>query len=247
MTITWLELFADVPESDLDRDLTFWAAVHGATIGPVVGDHGEFVPLLAEGEDRFLFLQRVARAPGEGGWHLDLESDDHAADVVHAERLGAQVVTRGDVTVMSSPAGHVFCVIGAEGHARLPHPRSWPGGHTSRVDQVCFDTPAFDHDREVEFWAALTGWPRDRGDLQEFDRLVRPDHVPLRVLLQRLGVDDRGGPRTHADLAASGVGAERRRHVGLGAEVVLEAEHWTTLRDPAGLLYCITDRDPADS
>jgi len=30
----------------------------------------------------------------------------------------------------------------------------------------------------------------------------------------------------------------------LGAEVVRVAEHWTTLRDPAGLLYCITDRDP---
>lgn len=38
--------------------------------------------------------------------------------------------------------------------------------------------------------------------------------------------------------------AETDRHVALGGVVINPAEHWTTLRDPAGLVYCITERRP---
>jgi hypothetical protein len=34
------------------------------------------------------------------------------------------------------------------------------------------------------------------------------------------------------------------RHEALGAHRVREMEYWTTLRDPTGLEYCITIRDP---
>jgi hypothetical protein len=36
--------------------------------------------------------------------------------------------------------------------------------------------------------------------------------------------------------------AETARHEAFGGDVRLRAEHWTTLRDPAGFTYCITDR-----
>lgn len=32
-------------------------------------------------------------------------------------------------------------------------------------------------------------------------------------------------------------------HVGLGATVAAVFEHWTTLADPSGVLYCISTRN----
>lgn len=50
--------------------------------------------------------------------------------------------------------------------------------------------------------------------------------------------------RAHPDLACSGVGAEAARHKGLGATWVRDGAGWVTMRDPAGLAYCVTRRDP---
>src|SRR5206468_2551769 len=44
------------------------------------------------------------------------------------------------------------------------------------------------------------------------------------------------------DLPAGEFDAEVERHISLGAEVVRSTEGWTTLRDPAGLVYCVTCR-----
>ena len=68
--------------------------------------------------------------------------------------------------------------------------------------------------------------------------------MPIRLLLQRLDVD---APSVtgHLDLACDDRPAEVARHEQLGSTVV--ADHgggWTTLRDPAGSLYCVTDRTP---
>lgn len=51
--------------------------------------------------------------------------------------------------------------------------------------------------------------------------------------------------RAHLDLGTDDRPAELERHRALGAEVVAEQAFWSVLRDPAGLAYCITDRDPA--
>jgi GNAT superfamily N-acetyltransferase len=76
----------------------------------------------------------------------------------------------------------------------------------------------------------------------EFSRLD-VEGLPMRILLQRL--DEPEGPaRVHLDLAVSDRSAETARHVALGAEVERHDEWWTVLRDPAGLAYCLTDRDP---
>lgn len=131
---------------------------------------------------------------------------------------------------------------GDDGHGR----DSGPAGHRSLLDQVCLDLSSAVYDEKSQFWCALAGWERHRGTLPEFDYLVRPAGMPLRILLQRLGDDDRG-VRMHVDLACDAVDVERRRHESLGATTVRIAEHWTTLRDPAGLRYCITDRDPSRS
>jgi hypothetical protein len=242
--ISWLSAFADVPEPQVDAALEFWAAVTSSTPREAAGDRDQYLPLAADGEDPYLWVQRVHRPASHGGWHPDLYVSDPALAAGHATELGAGIVREVPGLVgLTTPAGQSFCLISHQGERRRARPRRWPAGQHSLLDQVCLDIPAAAFADECRFWTELTGWSRGRNSA-EFVNLTRPATVPLRILLQRLGPDDTGPARAHADLACDDVPAEVRRHVQLGAGVVRVAEHWTTLRDPAGLLYCITDRNP---
>ena len=87
---------------------------------------------------------------------------------------------------------------------------------------------------EPGFWCALTGWELWHSPYaDEFHSLVRPRGIPIRLLLQRLGAEESGPVRAHLDIATDDRAAETRRHAALGARVA----------DPAGLAYCLTDRD----
>jgi hypothetical protein len=81
------------------------------------------------------------------------------------------------------------------------------------------DLPAASHDEAVAFWCAVTGSGLSpiRGATGEFATLLPGD-----------------GDRD----------AEVERLRALGATVVRRTNQWTTLRDPAGLELCVTDRDP---
>jgi predicted enzyme related to lactoylglutathione lyase len=245
-SIRWFSLFADVPAERLDAAAAFWSEVTGAHLGTPSGDGGEYVPLVPGEGDRYLWLQQVGRSTG--GWHPDLHVPDVAAAAAEAQTAGATVVRPGDqLTTLTTPAGQPFCLVEEEsGRARSrPAPQQWPTGR-SFVDQICFDIPAAAFDAECDFWARLTGWDRlgHADDLPEFDRLGVPPHLPLLFLLQRLGEDDTQGARAHADLSADARTDEVARHEALGAEVVRQTDGWTSLRDPAGLIYCVTDRRP---
>ena len=189
-------------------------------------------------------MQQVQRPAPEVGWHPDLYVPDPVLAARQAGELGATVVREvPGLIALATPAGQPFCLIRGENERRRAQPRRWPAGQHSLLDQICLDIPAAEFDTECRFWTELTGWPRGRTS-EEFVNLMRPATVPLRILLQKLGPEDPGPARAHADLACDDVPAEVQRHCELGAGVVRAAEHWTTLRDPAGLLYCITDRDP---
>ncbi len=127
-----------------------------------------------------------------------------------------------------------------------PPPASFPGVRRSRVYQVCIDIPRSLFDDEASRWAARTGGRVEVLERRpEFAWLRIPDGPrPLDVLLQRLDRVD-GPVSAHLDLGATDRVAETERHVALGARIVAEEEFWTVLADPAGLAYCITDRDPA--
>ena len=144
---------------------------------------------------------------------------------------------------MESPGGFVFCVVPHAGGGAPPAPVSWPGGRSS-VEQLCFDVPPEHADREAGFWAAFTGFTRVPGTPDEFEDLPRPPWSPLRFLVQRLDDD---APRTtaHLDVASDDREAEVARHVALGARVAYVGRGWTTLTDPVGSTYCVTDRVPA--
>ncbi len=242
-SILWMTAFADVPEPDVDQALSYWARVTGGEAGDAAGAHGEFIPLEPADGDPYLWVQRVQR--GTGGWHLDLHVPSATEATAPAVEAGATVVGEheGLVTLLS-PGRLPFCLVDeTRPGRRRPVPSTWADGRRSFVDQLCFDIPADAFESEATFWAELTGWPRTHGDLSEFDNLRVPTRLPIRILLQRLGDDDADGIRAHLDMSCDDRAAETNRHEQLGGAVELRAEHWTTLRDPVGLIYCITDRD----
>ncbi len=88
----------------------FWTAALGTT---VAGDYGEFVFLAGTPG---LGLQKVAEPrAGKNRVHLDLHTDDRAAEVARLTGLGASVLAEHSApglwwTVLSDPEGNEFCV-----------------------------------------------------------------------------------------------------------------------------------------
>ncbi len=222
VTTAWLTAFLDVPASRHAVSAAFWSGVTGSTLSPSRGADGEFATFEPPDGDAYLRLQRIGSGPA--GVHLDLHAPDRT------------------LLPSRSPGGLPFCLNEGEQGTR-PLPRIWAGGHASLVDQVCLDIPAQSYEAECAFWAETTGWDLVESSRPEFGALVRPDAMPLRILLQRLEEAD-GPVCAHLDIATTDRPAETDRHRGLGARVETTRQHWTVLRDPAGMLYCITDRDP---
>jgi len=237
--------FLDFPAATFEQGSAFWQAVTGSAISAPRGSRGEFATLQPASGDAFLRVQRLTDGPA--GCHLDLHADDVPAAAARAERLGAAVIGQPDgYVVLRSPGGLSFCVVGHHGESERPPPAR-QAGHSSLVDQLSIDIPPESYGRELQFWSQLTGWPQTSGSRPEFNFLSRPDGMPLRLLLQRLDEphSDRAGCTAHLDLACDDVPAEQARHESLGARVVRVTAFWTTLHDRAGLLYCITRRNPA--
>lgn len=221
--VRWITAFLDLAPDVHEAATRFWLGVTGATLSPPRGAYGEFATLVPPDGDDHLRVQRLGEGPSRV--HLDLHADDHT------------------FAVHTSPGGLVWCSVSQPARTP-PTPVTWPGGHRSRVDQVCLDIPQDRYDEECAFWSELTGWPvLESAEYAEFRRLRVPDGTLMKVLLQRL--DEPSGPvRAHLDLATDDRPAETDRHVALGARVVDRREGWTVLSDPAGSPYCITDRRP---
>jgi hypothetical protein len=238
----WVSAFLDFSQGDLARGVAFWRDVTGYSLSSSRGDRDQFATLVPPDGDDYLRVQKLDDGPGR--IHLDLHVDTPAVAAEAAVELGAHVLVRHEsgYVVLRSPGGFTFCFVRHQASVR-PRPATWPDGTQSQVDQICLDLPPDLYDAELAFWQHLTGW--DLRDLAEteFARLLPPDGLPLRWLVQRL--DDPGGPvRAHLDLGCDDRTAETARHVGLGASVVRVHDEWTVLTDPVGTTYCITDRNP---
>lgn len=240
MTIRWLTAFLDTPRSHSAEGQVpqFWCAVTSGSLSPRRGER--FVTVIPPDGDAVLRLQRTDG--GRPGTHLDLHVDNPAATVAMLASSGATVLdkTFDDVTVLSSPAGIVFCVVAAQDERTRPSPTG-TGGIASAVDQVCIDIPAGRYEPEVRWWEAFTGWQLSNGSIPGFRVLERPPDVALRILLQRI---DDGPAGMHLDLASSDRAGCVAEHVRRGATRLREGDRWTVLTDPSGRAYCITDRDP---
>jgi hypothetical protein len=244
MAIRWTTAFWDFPAEGFEAGVAFWLKVTDSTLSERRGPEGEFATLIPAEGDACLRVQRIRE--GKGGSHLDLHVDDVEGEAERAVGLGAAVVYREPgLVVLHSPGGFAFCLVGHNGEGAIPPPLDWPGGQRSRTDQLCLDIPpqAFDH--ELVFWQTLTGWPQRPTNAREFRRLLPPPELPLQFLLQRLDLAEQGRSTTaHIDLSCTDLDAETERHVGLGAEAVRRHHWWQVMRDPAGLEYCITARNP---
>lgn len=216
-----MSAFLDLPAASWERGVAFWTAVTATSLSPTRGPYDEFATLVPGDGEPFLRVQRIGSE--RPGVHLDLH------------RPG------GAFAVRTSPGGFTFCENTPAGGSR-PAPVDH-GGHASLVDQVCLDIPPAGYDEECAFWAATTGWELAPTSAPSMRQLVRPTGQPLRILLQRR---DEGDPpvTAHLDLAATDREAEVARHLALGAEVDGGGARWTRMRDPGGMLYCVTDRDP---
>lgn len=239
----WLSAFLDFPAESFGSEVTFWRAIAGSTVSPPRGEHREFASLEPFHGDSHLRVQRIDEGPG--GVHLDLHTDAEADLVTHAEALGARVIDRQpDVTVLRSPGGFNFCIVGWGGETTKSRPIRWPDDTISIVDRLSIDVPAQLFDREVHFFAELTGMPAQQAgeaDAPELVRLRRDRSKTLGLVLSPTQDDEAAG---HLELATNSVSDEVARHQDWGASIVAEHAHWTEMLDPAGLPYRITARNP---
>lgn len=107
-------LIIDCEGGDLDAATEFWSRALGYPRRPSVApeDSGYGVLDTPPGKPHV----EVQRVDHPSRVHLDIETDDVAAEVRRLESLGARRV-KGvhDWVVMESPTGHRFCVVPARG------------------------------------------------------------------------------------------------------------------------------------
>ena len=239
---SWVSAFLDLAPERHDEAVVFWAAVSGYAVSDPRGEAAELRSLVPPAGDDHLTTQRLLDGPS--GVHLDLHVADPRAAADEALARGATEVHasgHGHV-VMASPGGLTFCCVAHPASVPAP-PAAWPGGR-SVVDQVCLDIAPAAYDVERAFWIATTGrTPAASSISEDFESLRPPPGQRVRLLLQRLA-DDQPSTTAHLDLACDDRAAETARHRSLGAGLVREHPHWTVLVDPAGLRYCLTDREP---
>ncbi|GEP34118.1 hypothetical protein NSZ01_18860 [Nocardioides szechwanensis] len=98
----------DHPASSFDDAVTFWAGVQGVTPKPEQDDD-QYVAIGSAG-GLGLDVQRLDS--GTPRVHLDIETDDVAAEVARVVDLGARFLEQRDgYTILTDPGGLVFCVV----------------------------------------------------------------------------------------------------------------------------------------
>lgn len=113
----------DCKDTAPDDAARFWSEALGM---PSKGDDGHgYAELEAGARDLHIEVQHVTH---DSRVHLDLETDDQAAEVARLERLGAKQVGKGPRwTVMEAPTGQRFCVVNARRSlADDPSATRWP-------------------------------------------------------------------------------------------------------------------------
>jgi len=106
---TLLKVVLDVAPADHDRELAFWQAATGPPLTQLER-HPEYHGSGPHGEEFWLLIQRLDA--GDSRVHLDIHTDDLAAEVARLEALGAERVQQvHGWWVLRDPAGLPFCVI----------------------------------------------------------------------------------------------------------------------------------------
>ncbi len=112
----------DFPDRDYDAASTFWSDIQGVT--PEVG--GPYAKIGTIGSVHLETQRLGAGTPARV--HLDIETDDVAAEVARVCALGAELVEeRDDYAILNDPGGLVFCVVPVQtGEAFDRDALTWP-------------------------------------------------------------------------------------------------------------------------
>ena len=103
-------LLIDCKIDDIDAAARFWAEALGRPVDPShPGSRGNYRMLETPPDEPIVEIQRVDH---ESRVHIDIETDDIAAEVARLTSLGAKVVDRLERwVVMEAPTGQRFCVV----------------------------------------------------------------------------------------------------------------------------------------
>lgn len=118
-------LVLDCQDGDLVSASEFWSRALGKPIETTdeEGD-GKYAVLTTAADELRILLQRVDHPSRV---HLDIETDDLAAEAKRLEALGAKRIgfVRDRWWVMEAPTGHRFCVVGRQGAEFGTHLNRW--------------------------------------------------------------------------------------------------------------------------
>jgi predicted enzyme related to lactoylglutathione lyase len=117
-------LLIDCRTDDIDEAARFWAAALGRPLDPEhPGTRGNYRMLETPPDEPLVQIQRVEH---ESRVHLDIETDDIAAEVMRLEKLGAKVAARlPRWVVMQAPTGQRFCVVRVQRPGFPQNANSW--------------------------------------------------------------------------------------------------------------------------
>ena len=103
------KIVIDVPAADHDRELAFWSGATGLPLARY-DRHPEYHGAELHGQELGLLIQRLGDGPARV--HLDIHTDDPAAETARLEKLGAELVEQvHQWWIMRDPAGLLFCVV----------------------------------------------------------------------------------------------------------------------------------------
>lgn len=101
-------ILIDTPAEQADAAADFWSAALGVPARPARGEE-QFTVLTGAVPGLFAVVQAIGDAPR---YHLDIETDDLAAEVARLTALGAEPVSSWqEAHTLRAPGGHLLCVV----------------------------------------------------------------------------------------------------------------------------------------
>ena len=116
-------LVIDCNTDDLTQAAHFWSKALGYGLGRLDAD-GKYWALEGPADQIKILLQKVEHEPRV---HLDIETNDRAAEVERLKALGAAPL--GEVKrwhVLQAPSGHRFCVVNPQRGDLEDKGNAWP-------------------------------------------------------------------------------------------------------------------------
>ena len=114
----------DTPATQIGAEVDFWSAALGVPSYSAPGEE-QYTVLSGAVPGMITVIQAVDDAPR---YHLDIETDDLAAEVARLTGLGAPVARWQDAHTLRSPGGHMFCVVPIHSDPEIfaASARTWP-------------------------------------------------------------------------------------------------------------------------